>query len=147
MLEKLFIEFCNSFSNLVTDNSFALGQTTIWSGNDGNFGHRHRVCVFLFPNDFFSINNALESGNYSQIHTGVFSAKQLAISNAINILTVALAGLYIARSEGIQPFNILFVIGVIFGLFQPGFVHDFLEGHPNKELKSHPLLLKILESC
>ncbi len=47
---------------------------------------------------------------------GKFFAKRMVFANLANIITVTLAGIFIEQSDGILPFNILFIIGVIFGL-------------------------------
>jgi len=98
------------------------------------------VIVIVFVFSFFRMISSVAIMPWNQeiipeSIRGVFSAKQLAASNAVNIFTVTLAGLYIARSEGIQPFNILFVIGVIFGLISAWISTRFPGGSSKQGIK------------
>jgi MFS family permease len=63
---------------------------------------------------------------------GKFFAKRMVFANLANIITVTLAGLFIERSEGILPFNILFIIGVVFGLISAWEAWHFPGGKSRK---------------
>jgi MFS family permease len=59
---------------------------------------------------------------------GVFSAKQMIFANIANVVTVTLAGLYIEKMDGIKPFNVLFLFGIVFGLMSAWIASHFPGG-------------------
>jgi MFS family permease len=108
------------------------------------------VVVIVFAFSFFRMINmvALMPWNQEIIPEsirGVFSAKQMTIANTVNIFTVTLAGLFIARSEGIQPFNILFVIGVTFGLLSAWISTRFPGGTSLSDAENSSSIVEIIK--
>ncbi len=67
---------------------------------------------------------------------GKFFARRMVFANAANIITVTLAGLYIEQTDGIAPFNILFIIGVVFGLISAWEAWHFPGGRPKEPEKA-----------
>ncbi len=66
---------------------------------------------------------------------GIVSAKQMVFANIANIVTVTLAAIYIEHSQGIRPFNVLFVLGVIIGLIAAWEASHFPGGAPKRRDK------------
>jgi MFS family permease len=73
---------------------------------------------------------------------GKFFAKRMVFANLANIVTVTLAGFFIESSEGILAFNVLFLIGVIFGLISAWEAWHFPGGGPKQLKKSERSVLR-----
>ncbi len=63
---------------------------------------------------------------------GKFFAKRMVFANLANIISVTLAGFYVEKAAGLTRFNVLFVIGVVFGLISAWEASHFPGGKPKK---------------